>query len=105
MSEDPKTLVREGSGDTPTTITTVVTMPGWQMVLVRAARTYVQCLLGFLTASSTGLAGAAGIPIAQFGNQFAVAATLAVAPTVVSLLMNVGEILTDLDVNRPGLRA
>lgn len=105
MSEDPKTVVRESAMEPAPMTATVVTMPAWQMVLVRAARTYIQALLGFLTASQSGLAAAVGIPIGEFGNQFYVAATLAVAPTVIAFLMNLGEILSDLDVNRPRLRA
>lgn len=102
MSEDPKTLVRAGVGSDVAPVQ-VVTMPAWQMIAIRAARTYIQCLIGFLGA--TPAATALGIPLPQFGNQFVVAASLAVAPTVVAILMNLAEVLTNLDVSQPSLRA
>jgi hypothetical protein len=84
---------------------TVTTMPWWQMVAVRAARVYLQALVGFLVVGGTGLGEAAGIPLEQFGGNLKVAATLAVAPSVVSLLQNLLEFLTKLDITNPGIRA
>ena len=99
----PKVIGTAGSG-TGNDVT-VTTRPWYQLVGIRVMRVYLQSLLGFLLATGSGLAEAAGIPLNQFGNAFVVAATLAVAPTVVSLLQNTLEFLTKLDMTNPGLRA
>lgn len=84
----------------------VVPMPWWQIVGVRAARVYIQGLLTFLTTNATGATTAVtGVPIGDFGNSFMIAASLAVAPAVGSVLMNVGELLAKLDQSHPTLRA
>lgn len=114
MAEEMKTLVR-ATEDAPHTIgtagagtesaVTVQTMPWYKMIAIRASRVYLQSLVGFLLAGSTGLAEAAGVPLGQFGNLLGTAATMAVAPAVLSLLMNAIEFLTKLDMTNPGLRA
>lgn len=84
----------------------IVAMPAWQIIGVRALRVYVQSLLGFLTATSTGLAGAVGVHIdaGDFLRQVTVAASLAVAPAFFSLLQNTAELLASIDTSRPTLR-
>lgn len=104
MAEDPKTVVRagvDGTGDGG--LTTVVTMPIWQMVLVRVTRNYLQVVLGLLTADGLGV-----VEMAQSGDFWVhlyVAGKVALAPAAVALIQNAIEFLTKLDVNRPGLRA
>lgn len=112
--QELKTLVR-ATEDTPKVVgtagmgsdteVTVTTMPWYKMAAIRAARVYLQALVGFLVVGGTGIGEAAGIPIYQFGGNLATAATLAVAPSVVSLLQNILEFLTKLDVTNPALRA
>lgn len=114
MAEAMKTLVRE-TEDAPKTIgtagagtdnaVTVQTMPWYQMIAIRATRVYLQSLIGFLTAGGTGIAEAVGVPLDQFGGLLGTAATLAIAPAIMSVLTNALEFLTKLDVTNPGLRA
>lgn len=82
---------------------TVVTMPWWKMLLVRVTRVYLQGFLGLLGADGAGM-----IELAKSGTAwdhiFAVA-YVATAPAFISLLWNASEFLTNLDVNKPGLRA
>lgn len=83
----------------------IVQMSWWQIVGVRALRVYLQGLVGFLTANTTGATEAVtGIPVGDFGNQIIIAASLAVAPAVLSLLMNITELLARLDQTAPKLR-
>jgi hypothetical protein len=87
--------------------TIMVALSPARIVLTRAARVYIQSLVGFLTAVLTGAAGAAGvqIPAGDFAHQLLTCASLAVAPTVMSVLMNVAELLAKLDETNPQLRA
>ena len=104
MADVLKTITR-GATETDAAPVVFVNMPTWQMVLVRTVRTYIQTLTGMLSLTTTGLAGKLGIEAGEFGHQLMLAASLAVAPAVMSLLMNLGEILSDLDVTKPRLRA
>jgi hypothetical protein len=94
--------------DTNTTIIFKVMSPLAQ-VLVRAARTYVQGLVGFLLMELAAKPVAEGlgvvVPVGDFLALFVTAAGLAVAPTVVSLLQNAGEFLTSIDSLFPKARA
>lgn len=74
-----------------------------KLVLVRVVRTYLQSLLGLLTAGMAG--GAAGmIPFTDFQDLLVKSASLAIAPAVVSAIQNILEILTKLDETKPELR-
>ena len=99
-----KTVVRENL-DTILKVTKVETMPAWKIILVRASRVYFQSLLGFLVTFGIGLESTVGVEIDVFSSKLITAASLAVAPTVVSLIMNLVEILTNLDITHPGMRA
>lgn len=84
----------------------VITMPWWQIIGVRFLRVYLQSLVGFLTANTTGLTEAVtGIPMEQFGNQLGLAAQLALAPAVLTLIQNGIELLAKLDQRAPQMRA
>lgn len=84
----------------------IVPMKWWQIVLVRAARVYIQGLLTFLTTNVTGATTAVtGVPVGDFGNSLLIAASLAVAPATGSVLMNILELLAKLDQTQPQLRA
>lgn len=85
----------------------VIQLPWWQMIGVRALRVYLQSLLGFLTAATTGLAQQFGVqtPVGDFGHLFLSCAGLALAPAAFSLLQNSIELLTKLDTSKPQLRA
>lgn len=84
----------------------VVLMRPLLIIFVRVARTYLQSLVGFLVALPAYTAmGGSGIPAGTFLDAFALAASLAVAPTVVCALQNGIELLASIDVSNPGLRA
>lgn len=85
------------------------TMTVTAQVLVRAARTYLHSLLGFLTILVFGsmVQDYTGIQIAPMAlwSKLVVAAGLALAPTLFSVLQNVAELLARLDETFPKLRA
>jgi hypothetical protein len=81
----------------------VRTMPIWQLVLIRVARTYISTFLGMLTIDSTGL-----VDIQVLGNTWnaiGTTALISLAPTLVSLLHNAADFLMEIDVKNPGWRA
>ncbi len=84
-----------------------VTRSWYAQVGVRVLRTYLQSLLGFVVAVSTGAAAGVGIHIAvgDFGDLLLKSAGLAVAPAAVSMIQNAIEILTKLDMTNPQARA
>jgi hypothetical protein len=76
-----------------------------EIVAVRAGRTFLQSLIGFL------LVGAIGAPFidapifaGSFMAKLVASASLAVAPTAMSVLQNVLELLIKLDSSIPRLR-
>lgn len=74
-----------------------------QLVAVRVVRTYLQSVLGLLTAGMAG--GAAGmIPYADFQELLIKSASLAIAPAVVAAIQNILEILAKWDATKPELR-
>jgi len=75
-------------------------MPWYAMILIRVFRTYIQGLLGFLAAGMVGSPN-----VRDFGVVLLSAASLAVAPAVVALLMNSAEILAKWDQTQPQIRA
>lgn len=98
MSDAPATVIT----DRPEAEGTIEirTLPWWAMIAIRVARTYIQGLIGFL------VAGLVGDPTARdFSLVFLHAASLALAPAVMSLLMNAVEVLSKLDQTQPQLRA
>lgn len=109
MNEEIKTVVterKETTSERQLANVEVVSMPWWKIVLVRAGRVYLQGLLGFLTANMTGATEAVtGVPMGDFASKCAIAASLAVAPTVLSLIQNVIELLARMDQKSPQLRA
>jgi hypothetical protein len=98
MSDAPATVIT----DRPEAEGTIEirTLPWWAMILIRVARTYVQGLIGFL---AVGLVGDS--TVREFGPVLLHAASLAVAPAVIALLMNAAEVLSKLDQTQPQLRA
>ncbi len=84
-----------------------VTRSWYAQVGVRVLRTYLQSLLGFVVAVSTGAAAGVGIHIAvgDFGDLMLKSAGLAVAPAAVSMIQNAIEILSKLDQTNPQARA
>jgi len=84
-----------------------VTRTWYAQVGVRVLRTYLQSLVGFVLAVSTGAAAGVGINLAvgDFGDLMLKSAGLAVAPAMMSLLQNAIEILTSLDQSHPQARA
>lgn len=87
----------------------VQTMRPLAQVAVRALRTYVQGVVGFLLlnlAASPVMAGlGVVVPPADFLAALKVAAGLALAPAAIAVLMNAGELLARLDESWPKARA
>ena len=100
--ESPKSgsTLRAPAGDTNVT---VVTMTWYSQVAIRVLRTYLQGLVGFVVAGTAGMPGP--LPASGFSSVLLNAASLALAPAIVSLLQNAIEILSKLDVTNPQVRA
>lgn len=85
------------------------TMTPLYQVGVRSVRTYLQALVGLLALALAGAPVAAGIgvmvPPGDFALALKTAAGLAVAPAVVSALMNLAELFARIDETAPKLRA
>lgn len=90
----------------------------WVQVLVRASRSYLQNVLGYLLGAGLGLnvAHAAEIALAAadirpdpdvivFGRLFLTAMGAAVGPTVVCIIQNALELLAEADTKAPKWRA
>jgi len=114
MSEETKTVITaraDMNTDKQMATVVVVPMPAWKIALVRCVRVYIQSLLGFLTATGTGLTAAVGaalgtpIPAMDFFHMLVFCASLAIAPATVSLLQNILELLAKIDATNPTLRA
>lgn len=73
-------------------------------IVIRVTKTYVQSLIGFLAASGLGAAPSV-LPSGDFLHLLAKCAGLAVAPAVMSLLMNVSVLLTALGDRFPTLKS
>ena len=81
----------------------VIALPWWQILLIRAARAYLTTLTGLLSA---GVSGAdRGILPNDFGSLLWAASGMALAPAVMSILINGGELLAKLDEKIPQMRA
>lgn len=87
----------------------LATMTPLAQVFVRAARTYLQSLVGFLllNVAAAPVAESLGVVVSpgDFWQAFQTAAGLAVAPTVIALLQNAAELLGHLDNLIPKWRA
>jgi hypothetical protein len=81
----------------------VIAMSVFRQVFVRAARTYITSLTGLLTAGGIGFDK--GVLPNEFGPLLWACAGMALAPTVMSVLLNVGELLARFDQSHPQLRA
>jgi hypothetical protein len=114
MADEPqKTVVRANAQDAPGTLgvaginsstpTTVIQMSIWALVGVRVVRVYLQSIFGLLTADGMGFVELAKDQ--NFWIHVEQAAFISLAVAFMSLLQNLLEFLTRLDVDRPGLRA
>lgn len=82
-------------------------------IAIRTIRTYLQSLVGFLVAGGTGAVEALGdmvgvdvhLPARDFMDLFLVSASMSLAPAVISLLQNTVELLSELEKDKPELRA
>jgi hypothetical protein len=106
----PKAIVTERSGETLHRSQVILeAMTPFAQVLVRSARTYVQCVLGFLPLALIGQPALEKvgviIPPGSFLDALGSAAGLALAPTVISFLQNLLEILARFDEKFPKARA
>jgi hypothetical protein len=85
----------------------IVWMTPVRIVLVRAARVYLQTLVGLLGTIGTGITAGLGVTLTagDFWHTLVACASIAVAPAVMSILLNTAELLAKLDESNPGLRA
>jgi len=106
-TEPDKVVMTERAGEPPPTHAEIIVLTWWQQALIRGTRVYLQSLVGFLLAAGTGAAAAVGVnlPVGDFGKLLLSAASMAVAPAVISLLQNSIEILSKLDSSNPQVRA
>lgn len=95
---------RATTGDETPNILVVALSP-LRIVLTRAARVYVQSLVGMMGLVMTGIASESLITPNDFGGKLWMAAGFALAPSAITLLQNAAELLTKLDETRPKLRA
>lgn len=104
MADDPKPTAVAVSGSAYTMGQSLQTPPGHPdvvvtvitplvAILVRAAKAYLQTLLGLLSAGTLGMASNV-LPAGDFVHTLKVCAGLSVASGVMSLLTNVSVLLT-----------
>jgi hypothetical protein len=79
-------------------------MPAVGVVLVRVVRTYLQTLIGLLTALGLGVLPVGPVDQLAVWQQVLVTAGLALFPAFMSLLQNTWELLGKWDVTKPELR-
>lgn len=110
---DPKVLAvaRDGfegelPAQTPSGIPNVrvVVVSAVRVVVVRACRTYIQCLIGFLGATVAGVIPTDPLAPQDAWVKLATAAGLALYPAAISALQNILELLGKMDVKEPELR-
>lgn len=73
-------------------------------ISIRAARVYIQSVLGVLGYSAVSTV-VPQLPFQEFSNTFANALLLAIGPTVISILVNLLILFTKLDESQPELMA
>jgi hypothetical protein len=110
MAEDTTTVVTERSGmvtEHQMSQVLIVLMTPVKIVLVRAFRVYLQTLVGLIGALGTGVAATVGVTMTAGGffHLLLACSGIAVAPAVMSILMNSTELLTKWDASHPELRA
>lgn len=100
------TLDEDMTAETPTghTDVKIVVVSAVQAVAIRTLRTYLQSLLGFLGAAAIGVLPTDPTDPLSAWSKIVLAAGLALFPAAISLLQNLLEILTKLDVTQPELR-
>ena len=98
----PTNLVTTDRPDTAQRAT-VRHLPWYVMILVRVVRVYLMTLLGLLGVGATGQLPATAAP--DFAHVLLAAALTAIGPAVVSAIWNATELLAQLDIRQPQLRA
>lgn len=108
MTDEVKVVVSKEPGlkkttelETPRSIpdVTLVPMPWWARMLVRAGRVYLQTLSGLWTGAQFGVPGLAAF------DQLVPLLVASLMPAIYSLILNGVELLTSLDQSHPQLRA
>lgn len=110
MADEMKTLVRKTDDVTEVGVagvgtpqaTRVIAVSTVLLVLVRVCRVFVQSMLGLLGADAAGAVQLA--PDGTFWLHVKAAAAASLCVAFVSLLQNISEVLTKLDVKFPQLR-
>ena len=83
-----------------------VTVQTWYAQMgIRALRTYLQSLVGFLLVVMSGVGEKAGLPAQDFLNALLTAGSLSLAPAAIALIQNAIELLARMDSSNPTLRA
>lgn len=100
------TLDRNVTAETPPGMPDVrlVVVPAILQVLVRGLRTYLQSFLGFLGATAIGAVPTDPVDPPALWQKIVLAAGLALAPTLVSVVQNLIELTARLDAQHPELR-
>ena len=85
----------------------IVLMTPLRIIATRAARVYLQTLIGLLSAFGLGVASEVGVTMAAdtFWHTLLACMGLAIAPAVMSILQNTLELLAKADATMPQLRA
>lgn len=102
MESVAKTVVTGPSDAVPSAVE-IITMTRLQVVVVRAARVYLQTVLGILTAGGVG--AVPGVLPQELHALIVVALKLGAAPVVFTVLQNAIELLAEVDSRYPKLRA
>jgi hypothetical protein len=110
MPEETKTIVTERSGmvtDHQAASVAVVLMTPVRIIGVRAARVYLQTLIGLLGAFGLGVATDVGVTMTAgtFWHTLVACGSLALAPAIMSILQNTVELLAQVDASSPQWRA
>jgi hypothetical protein len=96
-------MMARTTGDIPNVL--VKALSPLRIMATRAARVYLQSLVGMLGLVMSGFAEGSLITPEDFGGKLMMAAGFALAPSVMTLVQNAAELFARLDETRPELRA
>jgi len=111
MAEEVKTVVTERNGMTTEkqmNSVTVVGMPAWKIVAIRAARVYLMTFTGLAGTAGVGVTAAVGVTFSSAVTMLqalGVCAILSLGPALVSAAWNTLELSKQWDASHPEMRA
>jgi hypothetical protein len=105
-----KTIVIDRAGNTDKQVaqTTIIAMPPWKIVLIRASRVYLMALSGLLTAAGIGVTTAVGVTMGAVVTMLQVVGVcmlVSLFPAFASAVWNTYELLKKWDETFPQMRA